>query len=119
MSSIRTAPELRAAFTSRDDALAPAMREFGKAKAAFSSRGQMSPNDFVIFVNRAQTRAFGDFSPAFSVQPGVTTPAVTLDTQTYMPKSTEAYLEGLRGVIREGSRKKRDAQLVDNMTGRG
>jgi hypothetical protein len=106
----RSAP-IRAALAGRDDAVAPALRELGKAKVAVSSRGLLAGNDFVVFVNRALARPFGDFSPEFSVQQGAATRGVTLETGSFWPKATEAYLDALKNVAREASRKKLDAKF--------
>lgn len=117
--AIRRSAQIRAAFTSRDEALAPALREIGKAKSAVSSRGRMTTTEFLVFVNRATTRPFADMSQAFSVQPGMVTPAVTLDTMSFMPKSTEAYLTALRPVTQEASRKRMDAKLLNDTIVKG
>lgn len=117
--SIRRSPQIRAAFTSRDAALAPALRELGKAKSAVSSRGRMNTTEFITFVNRATTRAFADMSPQFSVQPGMATNAVTLDTAEFMPISTEAYREALKPVILEAGRKRLDGKVLNDAVVRG
>lgn len=119
VASIRRSPQIRAAFTSRDEALAPALREIGKAKSAVSSRGRMNTTEFMVFVNRATTRAFADMSQAFSVQPGMATSAVTLDTLSFMPKATEAYLAALKPVMAEASKKRLDPKIVNDSVARG
>lgn len=117
--SIQRSPAFRAAFTARDEALAPALRELARAKVAVSSRGRMPTNDFIVFVSRAAARPFGDFSNEFSVQPGYASRGVTLDTAPFMPKATEAYLDVLKAVIKEAARKKLDPKLLHDTTVQG
>jgi hypothetical protein len=109
--SIQRSAAVRAALAARDDAMAPALRELAKAKVAVSSRGLLAGNDFVVFVNRALARPFGDFSPEFSVQQGAATRGVTLETGSFWPRATEAYVDSLKNVAREASRKKLDAKF--------
>ena len=109
--SIQRSAAVRAALSARDEAMAPALRELARAKVAVSSRGLLAGNDFVVFVNRALARPFGDFSPEFSVQQGAATRGVTLETASFWPKATEAYLDSLKGVAREASKKKLDAKF--------
>lgn len=109
--AIHRSAAIRSALAGRDEAVAPALRELAKAKVAVSSRGLLAGNEFVVFVNRALSRPFGDFSPEFSVQQGAATRGVTLETASFWPKATEAYLDVLKNVAREASRKKLDAKF--------
>lgn len=117
--AIHRSAAIRTALAGRDEAMAPALRELAKAKVAVSSRGTLGTNEFVVFVNRAVARPFGDFSPEFSVQQGAATRGVTLETAGFWPKATEAYLDALKGVVREASRKKLDARQLHDATVKG
>jgi hypothetical protein len=112
--AIRRSAAVRAVLTANDEALAPALRELAKAKVGVSSRGTLPTNDFVVMINRALSRPFGDLSLEFSVQQGAATRGVTLETASFMPKATEAYLDQLKNVAREASKKRLDARLYND-----
>lgn len=117
--SIHRLASFRAALSARDEGLSAAMKELAKAKLAVSSRGVLASQDFVVFVNRAVSRPFGDFSPEFSVQSGAKTRAATLDTSAFMPKATAVYTEALKAVMREAQKKKIDAKVFDDAVRKG
>lgn len=109
--AIQRSAAIRAAIAGRDEAILPALRELAKAKVSVSSRGLLAGNEFIVFVNRALARPFGDFSLEFSVQQGALSRGVTLETAGFWPKATEAYVDALKNVAREASRKKLDAKF--------
>ncbi len=92
---IRRSAALRALVTARDEALALALKELGKAKVA-ALKGKIAPPDVDGMLVRARTRAFADVTPDGAVQIGAMSRADRLDTTALLPKSMAAYLDAMK-----------------------
>ncbi len=93
---LRLRPAFAAALTKRDAALAPAMRELGKAKLGAMRKGRLDAGELLGLYARAQDRAFADLGPEGAVLPGAASRGLYLDTAALLPNATVAFLDALR-----------------------
>jgi hypothetical protein len=93
--AIRRSAAMKAAITARDEALAPALKELGKAKVA-ALKGRVPAPDHDGLVARARTRAFADVGPDGAVLIGVPSRASRLDTTQLLPRSMAAYADAMK-----------------------
>lgn len=92
---LRRSAALRALVTAQDEALAPALKELGKAKVA-ALKGRVAAPDADGLIVRAKTRAFADVTPEGTVAIGAASRADRLDTTALLPRSMAAYLAALK-----------------------
>jgi hypothetical protein len=102
-------PLFRAALTSRDEALGPALRAIGAAKVA-AAKGKLGAADLLGLTQRAPTRAFADVNQEGAVELSAASPASTLDTAELLPRATAAYQEALKPMAALIRGKKIDAR---------
>lgn len=107
--AIRRTPAFREAFTARDAALVPALKELGKLKAK-AAKGKITVAELSGLLARADTRAFADVLPDGTVSVGGQSRASELDTTELLPRSMIAYREGVKPALALGKLRKVDAK---------
>jgi hypothetical protein len=105
---VRSAP-VRKAVAARDERLAPAFRQLGKDKVA-ASKGKLERHDRAGMHARARKRMLADVREDGVVEVGVDSPLGGLETAELLPRSSAAYDEPLKALL------KRPAPFVDKQT---
>jgi len=85
-------PRVAAALAKRDEAVAPALRELGRAKVAAARRAATAV-DLAAFAQRASTRVLGDLRDEGLVEIGAG--AATVDLVDAMPRAVAAYRDAV------------------------
>lgn len=96
---LRRSEALRKALAARDESLAPAFRELGKAKQA-ATRKRIDPPMMVGFVERAQTWLLADVRDDGGVEVGATSALENVELASLLPRSTAAVVDSMKGAIR-------------------
>ncbi len=112
---IRRSAAAKATLAQHDAALAPALREIGKQKAAAAKGFRVAPADAAGLIARARTRAFADLGPDGAVNFGARTRALTLSTTALLPRAMEDYL----GALKSARPRKLDARSAAAEKDRG
>jgi hypothetical protein len=111
---LRRSAGLRAALARLDDAVAPALRELGKAKVA-AAKGRLSPVDLAGFAARAEDSVLADVGPDGAVRVGVPGPLDEVELASAWPKAVAEYRDAVKTLFKaaKGARAtSRDAGLV-------
>jgi hypothetical protein len=90
-------PRVQGALSSRDEALAPALRELGRAKVGAARRAPQSV-DLRTFSQRATTRVLGDVKEDGTVEIGARV-ASHVDLAEAMPRGLAAYRDAVTEMV--------------------
>ena len=109
--AIKRAAAFREALAARDAALAPALREIGKAKAK-SAKARLTVAELSGLLARADSRAFADVGPDGVVSVGASSRASELETSDILPRAMSAYRDAVKPALALGKLRRVDAKTI-------
>jgi len=110
-------PAMRDALAQRDLPLVPMFSTLGKLKGRLLDR-PMRAGEVTPFARRAQGLALADVDALGHVQLGAATLAASVDAESVLPRSMDAYREALDARLRRASAAPLRASATDRILGR-
>jgi len=112
--AIARGEDYREALKDADLGLAPAFKEWGKAKVSAAAKVR-DATDYIAFAGRSKSSVISDTGADGSIVPGTTLSVLLVDLSQWLPVSYSAYVEQVGRLEREAKRRKPNEVKLSSM----